>query len=154
MVKPRGIRNNNPLNIRRGNSKWQGMKPRQTDRDFCQFATIDYGYRAAFKLMQTYYEKYGVRSVADLIGRWAPPSENRTREYVANVMYDLERQGFDYDARQEIPAPWRDKRLWCAIARAICRDSGRSTVPGCRIAAAAVPVGAAGRAAVWAAGCV
>lgn len=119
---PRGIRNNNPLNIRRGNSKWQGMKPRQTDRDFCQFATIDYGYRAAFKLMQTYYEKYGVRSVADLIGRWAPPSENRTREYVANVMYDLERQGFGYDARQEIPAPWRDKRLWCAIARAMLRQ--------------------------------
>ena len=119
---PRGIRNNNPLNIRRGNSKWQGMKPRQTDRDFCQFATIDYGYRAAFKLMQTYYEKYGVRSVADLIGRWAPPSENRTREYVAAVMYDLERKGFIYDSRQLLPAPWRDKPLWCAFVRAMLRQ--------------------------------
>ena len=33
----RGIRNNNPLNIRRSKDKWQGMKALQTDAQFCQF---------------------------------------------------------------------------------------------------------------------
>ncbi len=129
---PRGIRNNNPLNIRRGGSAWVGLKKRQTDKDFCQFVTIDYGYRAAFKLMQTYFEKYGVRSMADLIGRWAPPAENRTAEYVATVLYDIGRQGYDYDSRQPLPTPARDKSLWCAIARAMLRQE-------CGAAAAASP---------------
>ena len=109
-----------------------GLKKRQTDKDFCQFVTIDYGYRAAFKLMQTYFEKYGVRSMADLIGRWAPPAENRTAEYVATVLYDIGRQGYDYDSRQPLPTPARDKSLWCAIARAMLRRE-------CGAAAAASP---------------
>ena len=29
---PRGIRNNNPLNIRRSKDQWQGMKKTQSDR--------------------------------------------------------------------------------------------------------------------------
>ena len=44
----RGIRNNNPLNVRRSKDKWQGMKPLQTDPQFCQFETMPYGWRAAF----------------------------------------------------------------------------------------------------------
>ena len=44
---PRGIRNNNPLNVRRyPNSSWVGMKAEQTDEDFLQFTDIVYGYRA------------------------------------------------------------------------------------------------------------
>ena len=35
----RGIRNNNPLNIRRSKDKCQGMKALQTDPQFCQFET-------------------------------------------------------------------------------------------------------------------
>ncbi len=34
---PRGIRNNNPLNmVRTRRSKWVGMRPQQTDKMFCQ----------------------------------------------------------------------------------------------------------------------
>lgn len=122
MTIPRGIRNNNPLNIRRGSSKWLGLKRRQTDPLFCQFETIHYGYRAAFKLMQTYYEKYGINTIDALISRWAPGNENDTGHYVACVMYCLERNGFDYGEREPLPAPWRDKRLWCAIVRAMLRQ--------------------------------
>lgn len=45
----RGLRNNNPLNIRRNNTKWQGLSVTQTDKSFFQFKTMAYGYRAAFK---------------------------------------------------------------------------------------------------------
>ena len=41
---PRGIRNNNPLNIRRGKDQWQGLRAQQTDASFCQFESLDYGW--------------------------------------------------------------------------------------------------------------
>ena len=34
---PRGIRNNNPLNIRRSKDQWKGLKAQQQDASFCQF---------------------------------------------------------------------------------------------------------------------
>ena len=43
---PRGIRNNNPLNIRRSKDQWQGLRAQQTDASFCQFETLEYGWRA------------------------------------------------------------------------------------------------------------
>ena len=48
---PRGIRNNNPLNIRKSKDQWQGMRREQTDSAFCQFENLAYGWRAAFKLL-------------------------------------------------------------------------------------------------------
>ena len=41
----RGERNNNPGNIRHG-AKWQGLASTQTDKDFCQFISPEYGIRA------------------------------------------------------------------------------------------------------------
>ncbi len=57
----RGLRNNNPLNIRRNNTKWQGLSATQTDKSFFQFKTMAYGYRAAFKTLQTYILKKTAR---------------------------------------------------------------------------------------------
>ena len=35
---PRGIRNNNPLNIRRtAKDQWKGLRAKQTDASFCQY---------------------------------------------------------------------------------------------------------------------
>ena len=53
-VQTRGIRNNNPLNIRHSTNKWQGMAPSQSDRAFVQFTARKYGYRAAFVLIRNY----------------------------------------------------------------------------------------------------
>ena len=47
----RGIRNNNPLNIRRSADKWQGLKAQQEDREFFQFSEMKWGWRAAFRLL-------------------------------------------------------------------------------------------------------
>ena len=81
----RGLRNNNPLNIRRNNTKWQGLSVTQTDKSFFQFKTMAYGYRAAFKTLQTYiFNKYDTdkdgtaNELEDVIMRWAPPCENNT----------------------------------------------------------------------------
>ena len=83
---PRGIRNNNPLNIRRSKDKWKGLRAVQADAQFCQFESLEYGWRAAFYLLtRTYYHKYRLYTIRTIIRRWAPSSENNTEAYIANV---------------------------------------------------------------------
>ena len=84
---PRGIRNHNPLNIRRtAKDQWKGLAEAQTDRAFCQFKSLEYGWRAAFYLLtRTYYHKYRLYTIRTIIRRWAPSSENNTEAYIANV---------------------------------------------------------------------
>ena len=53
MKTSRGIRNNNPLNIRRSADNWQGAREEQTDQSFVQFKSMAYGYRAAWKTLQS-----------------------------------------------------------------------------------------------------
>ena len=78
----RGIRNDNPLNIRHGKSQWVGMREKQTDKAFVQFKSRVYGYRAAFVLLRNYIRK-GVNTIGKIIARWAPSSDgNNTRAYI------------------------------------------------------------------------
>ena len=79
----RGIRNNNPLNIRKGN-KWMGLRDFPTDKEFDEFATLQFGFRAAFKLIFTYIQR-GDDTIRKIITRWAPPSENDTEGYIRFV---------------------------------------------------------------------
>lgn len=86
---PRGIRNNNPLNIRKG-STWKGERSVQSDPAFEEFVSMEYGIRAALKLMRNHIGGFkGTRpkmnTVKKLIGVWAPPSENATEKYVEVV---------------------------------------------------------------------
>ena len=84
---PRGIRNHNPLNIRRSKDQWKGLAERQQDAAFCQFKSLEYGWRAAFYLLtRTYYHKYRLYTIRTIIRRWAPSSENDTEAYIANVV--------------------------------------------------------------------
>ncbi len=86
----RGIRNNNPLNIRHAADRWQGASEKQTDKNFVQFNTMAYGYRAAWRILQTYYERFVHQSraftVRNIISRWAPPCENDTEAYIRTVL--------------------------------------------------------------------
>ena len=82
---PRGIRLNNPLNIRRSASQWRGMSAVQDDAAFVRFDSMEWGLRAAFCLLRTYARRHGAQTPAAIIGRWAPPTENNTRAYVAAV---------------------------------------------------------------------
>ena len=80
-IVPRGIRNNNPLNIRIGNT-WLGERPNPTDPEFEEFVTIEYGYRAAFCILRRYIRRYGKNTIAQIISTWAPSSENATQKYI------------------------------------------------------------------------
>ena len=82
---PRGLRNHNPLNIRKSATKWQGMAERQDDVAFVSFVSNAWGYRAAFRVLRTYMVNYGLRSIEDIVSRWAPPKENHTRAYIDTV---------------------------------------------------------------------
>ncbi len=84
----RGMRNCNPLNIRRvAGTKWKGQSTTQSDNAFVQFESMEWGIRAAFVLLRTYSVKYRVNCVADIIKKWAPPSENNTDRYIKNVCF-------------------------------------------------------------------
>ena len=82
----RGLRNCNPLNIRRvAGTRWKGQRTEQTDKSFVQFENLEWGLRAAFCILNTYRRKYKAVCIEDIINRWAPTSENATSEYIRTV---------------------------------------------------------------------
>lgn len=85
----RGIRNNNPANIRRG-CKWKGLAEKQTDKEFCQFTTMTWGVRALLVTLRTYVVKHHLHTVREIITRWAPPSDgNNTEAYIKFVEKEI-----------------------------------------------------------------
>ena len=90
MMAARGLRNNNPGNIRLSRTVWQGEIRPSRDRSFCQFRTMAYGYRALIKLLQNYRRNNGCRTIADFINRWAPPVENNTSGYISRVCREMQ----------------------------------------------------------------
>lgn len=112
MSLPRGLRNNNPGNIRLSSTVWKGeMRPSQ-DKEFCQFQTMAYGYRALIRLLQNYRKLHGCKTVADFITRWAPSCENNTTGYITRVCREM-----------QVPSSYvpnvEDKATMCAFAAAI-----------------------------------
>lgn len=81
---PRGIRNNNPLNIRIGNT-WLGEVPNPTDSEFEQFVSPVYGLRAAFCILRRYIRRYGRNTVRKIVHSWAPSVENNCDAYIKIV---------------------------------------------------------------------
>jgi hypothetical protein len=82
---PRGIRNNNPGNIKMGDS-WQGSAG--DDGTFIIFADMSWGTRALATAL-TNMQKRGVNTIQDIISTWAPASENNTNAYVNAVSKDM-----------------------------------------------------------------
>lgn len=111
-MKPRGLRNCNPGNIRITKDKWQGLRPQQTDKSFFQFTEMKWGYRALIITLQNYHRRHGCRTITDYINRWAPPSENNTGGYISRVCKEM-----------EVPNSYvpnvDDKATMCAFAAAI-----------------------------------
>ena len=118
---PRGIRNNNPLNIRRfKNTKWAGLASEQTDPAFCQFVTMVYGWRAAFVLLRKYFFTYKLRTVRDIISRWAPPEDNNpTGIYIDSVLLTLAHCGYKLNADDILPDPDLFPGFWTTMVSAM-----------------------------------
>lgn len=108
---PRGIRNNNPLNIRIGNV-WLGEVKKPTDKSFEQFISMEYGIRAGFVILRRYIRRYGIDTIAEIVSRWAPSSENNTKAYISAV---ANRTLLDPD----LPIRFEDKEVMCSIVSAM-----------------------------------
>lgn len=108
----RGIRNNNPGNIRITKDKWQGLREKQEDKSFFQFTEIKWGYRALIRTLQNYRKRHGCMTISDFIKRWAPPVENNTSGYITRVCKEM-----------QVPDSYipdiNDKATMCAFASAI-----------------------------------
>lgn len=119
MTIPRGIKNNNPGNIDRNATKWQGMAEDQSgDPRFIVFTAPEYGIRAIAKLLLTYGTKYGIDTVRGAIQRWAPPNENDTEAYIHHV---CDRLGVTPEARVNLASP---SVLVALVAAVIKHENG------------------------------
>ena len=81
----RGLRNCNPGNIRRSRVRYKGEVLPSHDKEFKQFCSMAYGYRAMFVLLDSYRSKYGLCTIRQMLNRYAPPSENFTEGYIRFV---------------------------------------------------------------------
>lgn len=102
----RGIRNNNPCNIRRTKTRWLGQVDSEREKSFVVFSDRIYGYRATFKLLHNYLNQ-GVNTIGKIISRWAPSSDgNNTQSYIRHVS-----QTTGIDASTVIAWEERDKLI-------------------------------------------
>jgi hypothetical protein len=115
---PRGIRNHNPGNIDRGRDPWRGMAADQSgDPRFVCFEGPEWGVRAIVRVLRSYRDRHGLRTVRGIISRWAPPAENPTGRYIAFV---CDRLGLDPDEEVDIDEPGLLRTLVRAIIRKEC----------------------------------
>lgn len=125
----RGMRNNNPLNIEKGNN-WQGERSQQSDRRFEEFISLEYGLRAGFRILKKYISRpprgYGQDTLTRIISRWAPPTENATDRYIDFV---ATRAGISKSEKIR----WEDKAKLCRIVQAMCIMESNTTIPMGRI---------------------
>lgn len=81
---PRGIRNNNPGNLVRSDTSWQG-EVQGNDPRYSSFETPEAGIRAMAKTLVNYQDLHGLNTVRRIIARWAPATENDSAAYVSAV---------------------------------------------------------------------
>lgn len=85
---PRGISNSNPGNIRESDNdrtQWVGERPTNDDKAFEEFVSPEYGIRALAKILMNYRTRYGLKTIRQIISRWAPATENDTEAYIQSV---------------------------------------------------------------------
>lgn len=96
-VLPRSIRNNNPGNIRKNiKFKWRG-EVGQDDKGFVKFDSPENGFRAMSIILKKYYRDntnppgtpvngYGLKTIREIIYRYAPPSDKNPSEKYAQTI--------------------------------------------------------------------
>lgn len=112
-IQPRGVRNNNPLNVSAlpNGQVWNGQTG--TDGQYAVFATPEAGFAAADKNLQAYATKHGVDTVAGVISRWAPPGANDTPSYIATVSKTL---GVDPNQKIDLTDPAVRQKVLTAMS--------------------------------------
>jgi hypothetical protein len=129
MPVPRGIRNNNPGNLRFYPSiKWNGQLGPDSD-GYARFSNMLLGVRAAcidllsgFRQSQVSAGKEGENTVEEIITEWAPANENDTDAYIRAVC-----KATGFHRHYEItPTRWNLVNLLDAIFR---HENGGDYVP-------------------------
>lgn len=81
---PRGIRNNNWLNIKYSAfNNWKGQIGH--DEEFCIFSSPDFGIRAARKIMQSYLKRRPNMTLEEFICTWSSTDQQAYVNYVCRV---------------------------------------------------------------------
>lgn len=73
----------NPGNIRQSNDLFIGEITPSSDAAFKEFASNVFGYRAMFKVLDT-YRKYGLDSISKIISRYSEDNVNEYVQFVSN----------------------------------------------------------------------
>jgi hypothetical protein len=118
----RGERNRNPGYIERDGSQWQGLvNDRALDDRFCVFTDVLYGVRALASVLLTYQRVHGLKTVREIIHRWAVSKRSYTP---ASASVFAARVGCGPDAELDLEHP----AVLSAVVRAIIQhENGRVT---------------------------
>lgn len=81
-AEPRGIRNNNPLNLQSVPGQEGAIG---SDGRFGIYNTPESGVAAAARQLLLYQDRDHLNTISQIIKKWAPPNENDTAGYIAQV---------------------------------------------------------------------
>jgi hypothetical protein len=112
---PRGIRNNNPLNL-----EYRSSQPGVVGSDgrFGRYQSMEDGLHAGAQQILRWVDR-GDTTLTALISRWAPPSENNTAAYVQTVARET-------GLRADQPLNWRDPNVLGSVIQSMARhENGR-----------------------------
>lgn len=115
---PRGVRNNNPGNIVRTGAAWGG-EIAGNDPRYAAFDSPEAGIRALGKNLIAYQEKHGLDTVAAIVARWAPATENDTASYVKAVSGEL-------GVKADQPLDMKDPVVLARLTKAIIKQENGS----------------------------
>lgn len=109
---PIGIRNNNPGNLRAwGNTPQAG--------GYARFASPEAGLAAMIKNLQAQQSVHGLNTISGIISKWAPPNENNTAAYIAEMEKST---GF----RANQPLDLTDRKTVAPLVSGIIKHEGNS----------------------------
>lgn len=112
---PRGLRDNNPLNITSlpGNQTWNGQTG--ADGPYAVFGDQGAGWQAADKNLTAYVTHHGLNTVSGIVSRWAPGGAggNNPAAYAATVAQKL---GVDPNQPLDLSTPEQRAPLLRAMA--------------------------------------
>lgn len=117
----RGERNNNPGNIRSvPGISWLGQIAGK-DQSFATFDSSENGIRALVKLLRNYQRVHGLKTVRQIIARYAPPADNNnTSAYSRAVASAL---GVGEDAEIDLS---NNATMTAMVAAIIRHENGRN----------------------------
>lgn len=114
---PRGIRNNNPLNL-----EFRSGQPGVTGSDgrFGRYGSMEDGLHAGARQILSWVDR-GDTTLTALITRWAPPTENNTAAYIQRVARDT-------GLNPNTPLNWRDPNVLGSVIQSMAHHENGQAV--------------------------